>query len=100
MNFGNIKRQFTCAIIDENDEYAYCGTTSGDVLEVSIERALFKRLGPFNKLFSQGVTSLGQLPNGDILVGAGDGSLNKLSIQDMKLKRYSLILKFSNFHGF
>lgn len=80
MNFGNIKRSFTCAIIDQNDEFAYCGTSTGDVLEVSIDRALFKRLGPYNKLFSQGVAALGQLPNGDIIVGAGDGSLNKLSI--------------------
>lgn len=87
MNFGNIKRIFTCAIIDQNDEYAYVGTSTGDVLEISIERALFKRLGPYNKLFSQGIASLGQLPNGDIIVGAGDGSLNKLSIQDMKIKR-------------
>jgi hypothetical protein len=52
VNFGNIKRSFTCAIIDNNDEYAYCGTTTGDVLEISIDRALFKRLGPYNKLFS------------------------------------------------
>lgn len=80
VNFGNIKRIFTCAIIDKNDEYAYCGTTTGDVLEISIERALFKRLGPYNKLFSLGISALGQLPNGDIIVGAGDGSLNKLSI--------------------
>ena len=87
MNFGNIKRIFTCAIIDQNDEYAYCGTSTGDVLEISIDRALFKRLGPYNKLFSQGITALGQLPNGDCIVGAGDGSLNKLSIQDMKIKK-------------
>ena len=80
MNFGNIKRIFTCGLIDYNDEYIYCGTTTGDILEVSIERAIFKRIGPYNKLFSQGVTSLGQLPNGDVIVGAGDGSLNKLSI--------------------
>jgi len=53
---------------------------------VNIERAIFKRLGPINKLFSQGVTCLGLLPNGDIIVGAGDGTLAKLSIQDMKIK--------------
>lgn len=59
VNFGNIKRIFTCAIIDQNDEYAYCGTSTGDVLEISIDRALFKRLGPYNKLFSQGISALG-----------------------------------------
>jgi len=58
----------------------YCGTKTGDVLEVSIERAIFKRLGPYNKLFSLGVTAIGILPNGDVIVGAGDGSLSKLSI--------------------
>lgn len=65
---------------------------------MSIERALFKRLGPYNKLFSLGISALGQLPNGDIIVGAGDGSLNKLSIQDMKIKRFiQYKFKFNNF---
>lgn len=54
--------------------------------KINIERAIFKRLGPINKLFSQGVTCLGLLPNGDIIVGSGDGTLSKLSIQDMKIK--------------
>jgi hypothetical protein len=31
-NFGNVKRQFTCASIDHQDEFVYCGTKSGDVL--------------------------------------------------------------------
>lgn len=34
VNFGNIKRQFTCLAIDPTDTYCYCGTTSGDVFEV------------------------------------------------------------------
>jgi cilia- and flagella-associated protein 52 len=59
VNFGTIKRMFTCAIIDRNDEYVYCGTTTGDVLEISIERAIFKRIGPYNKLFSKGVSAIG-----------------------------------------
>ena len=36
-----------------------------------------------------------QLPNGDIIVGAGDGSLNKLSIQDMNIKRFFLLVIFN-----
>jgi cilia- and flagella-associated protein 52 len=50
------------------------------VFEVSIERAIYKRLGPVSKLFSLGVGTLGLLPNGDILVGAGDGTIAKLSV--------------------
>ncbi len=30
-NFGNVKRQFTCAAIDYNDEYVDSGTKTGDV---------------------------------------------------------------------
>jgi len=80
VNFGNMKRQFTCAAIDANDEFVYVGTNTGDVLEINIERAIYKRLGPIKKLFSQGVGTLGILPNGDIIVGAGDGTIAKLSI--------------------
>lgn len=35
-NFGNVKRQFTCACIDLYDEYVYCGTKTGDIFEVNI----------------------------------------------------------------
>jgi len=50
------------------------------VLEINIERAIYKRLGPIKKLFSLGVETLGILPNGDIIVGAGNGTIAKLSI--------------------
>ena len=79
-NFGNMKRVFTTCAIDPTDSFAYVGTKTGDVFEINIERALFKRLGPVKKLFSLGVHSLGLLPNGDIIVGAGDGTIAKLSV--------------------
>lgn len=80
VNFGNIKRQYTCVAIDASDSYCYCGTKTGDVFEINIERAIYKRLGPVKKLFSLGIGTIGLLPNGDIIVGAGDGTLAKLSI--------------------
>ena len=75
-----MKRTFTCCAIDPTDSYVYCGTTTGDVLEVNIQRAIFKRLGPVKKLFFQGIGCIGLLPNGDIIIGAGDGALAKISI--------------------
>ena len=33
-NMGNIKRNFTCLMIDPSDSYAYCGTKTGDIIEV------------------------------------------------------------------
>lgn len=53
--------------------------------QISIERAIYKRLGPVSKLFSLGIGTIGLLPNGDIIVGAGDGTLAKLSIQNMTI---------------
>lgn len=59
VNFGNMKRQFTSGVIDSSDTYCYVGTKTGDVVEINIERAIFKRLGPVKTLFSLGITSLG-----------------------------------------
>jgi hypothetical protein len=36
VNFGNVKRQFTCVAIDHSDNYCYVGTKTGDVFEISI----------------------------------------------------------------
>jgi hypothetical protein len=48
-----------------------------------LDRAIYKRLAPVKKLFSLGVVCIGLLPNGDIIVGAGDGCIAKISIQTM-----------------
>eukprot|EP01015_Nassula_variabilis_P029619 TRINITY_DN6378_c0_g1_i5.p1 TRINITY_DN6378_c0_g1~~TRINITY_DN6378_c0_g1_i5.p1 ORF type:complete len:563 (-),score=111.82 TRINITY_DN6378_c0_g1_i5:24-1712(-) len=92
VNFGSMKRNFTCVSIDPLDQYAYCGTKTGDVLEVLLDKAIFKRVGPVKKLFSLGVNAIQILPNGDIIVGAGDGTLAKLSIQDMSIKAKNTVL--------
>jgi WD40 repeat protein len=84
VNFGNVKRYFTCCAIDMSDTYCYVGTKTGDLFEISIEKAIYKRLGPVKKLFSLGINTLKILPNGDIIVGAGDGHLGKISIQNMQ----------------
>lgn len=62
INFGNTKRVFTTATIDQNDQYAYIGTKTGDFYEVALDKAIYKRVGPIKKLFSLGITSIKQLP--------------------------------------
>ena len=84
-NFGNVKRQFTYAAIDYNDSYVYCGTKTGDIFEVNIEKAIYKRVGPVKRLFSLGVSAIRILQNGDLLVGTGEGKLARISIQNMQL---------------
>lgn len=92
VNLGNIKRQFTCCEIDSADQFAYCGTKTGDFLEINLENAIFKRVGPVKELFSQGVITLGLLPNGDLIVGGGDGRVSKISIQTMLAKSTAQVL--------
>ena len=84
-NFGNVKRQFTCAAIDFQDAYVYCGTKTGDIFEVNIEKAIYKRVGPVKRLFSLGVSIVRVLPNGDLIVGTGEGKLARISIQNMNV---------------
>lgn len=91
-NFGNIKRQFTCAAIDHYDEFVYIGTKTGDLFEINIEKAIYKRTGPVKRLFSLGITSIKVLLNGDLLVGTGEGKIAKVSIQNMHLIKESEVM--------
>ena len=34
VRLGQLKRDIRCLVIDENDEYLYTGTKSGDILKV------------------------------------------------------------------
>lgn len=91
-NLGNIKRSFSCLAVDANDEYVYAGTKTGDILEIDLDKAIFKRVAPCYNLFSNGVKTIHTLPNKDLLIGAGDGTLAKISIQNMMIKAYAIRL--------
>ena len=86
MNFGNLKRQVTCMILDPLDNLGYFGTKTGDILEIDMKNCIYKRQGPLKHLFSQGVNTIKMLPNSDILVGAGDGTISKIGFSNMKIK--------------
>ena len=66
VNLGHLKRIFTCCIIDPTDQFAYLGTKTGDMVEISLSKCLFKRIGPAKKLFSQGINCVTLLSNGDL----------------------------------
>ena len=92
VNFGNLRRIFTCISIDSLDKIAYFGTKTGDVVEVDLVNAIYKRIGPLKRLFPQGITTINSLPNGDIIVGTGEGVLAKIGIMEMKVKCETKIL--------
>jgi len=81
-----MKRQITNVLIDPTDSMAYGCTKTGDLMEISLEKALFKRVGPAKKLFSLGLTCVAMMLNGDLLVGAGDGTIAKIGNKDMQIK--------------
>ena len=92
VNLGNLKRTILNLVIEPSDSAAFVGTKTGDILEISLDRAIYKRSGPARKLFSQGVQSLALMANGDLLVGAGDGTVAKLGSQNLQVKGESSVL--------
>lgn len=63
----------------------YCGTKTGDIFEINVDKAIYKRVGPVKKLFSLGINCMRILANGDILVGTGEGKIARISVQNMQL---------------
>lgn len=84
VNFGNLKRIFTCIALDSTDKVGYFGTKTGDVIEVDLENAIYKRIS--KKLFSLGVNIIKTLPNGDLVIGTGEGIVAKIGYSEMGLK--------------
>lgn len=85
VNMGQQKRVTTNVLIDHEDCFVYCGTSTGDMLQVALDRALFKQCCP-KKALALGVTCTVMLPEGDILVGTGDGTIARISGESLKIK--------------
>jgi len=89
---GQIKRKFQCVVIDPTDTSAYMGTLTGDIIEINLERQLYKRIGPAKRLFQQGINVLSLLSNGDLIVGAGDGTIAKIATSNMLVKSEAKVM--------
>eukprot|EP01147_Barroeca_monosierra_P004885 gene4883-6899_t len=80
-----LRRVVTCMTISPDDEIAYCGTTSGDIVLISIPNKVLKGTGPNKNLFARGVTSIAMSPSGELLVGAGCGTIARCSPKTIKV---------------
>ena len=78
--------------IDPYDKFAYCGTKTGDILEIDLKNYIYKRIGPVKRLFPQGVNCIKMLPNHDLLIGTADGLLAKVGFTDFRVKKESKVL--------
>jgi WD40 repeat protein len=83
-NLGQVKRVTTNVLVSADDSTVYCGTQTGDFLEVTLDRALFKRSTP-KQPFSQGITCSALLNDGDMLVGTGDGTIARIQGGTLKV---------------
>jgi len=92
INMGQIKRIFNCIVIAPDDKSAYLGTRTGDIIEINLERCLFKRVGPAKRLFAQGINVINLLTNGDLLIGSGEGVIAKVNSFDMCVKSESKVM--------
>jgi len=81
---GQLKRITKSIVVDEYDEYMYCGTTSGDLLQVSLDQKLFKNAGPAKHRVPKGITANAISPTGHLIIGGGDGSVSILDRNSMK----------------
>jgi WD40 repeat protein len=86
LHMGQIKRIYQCIVISPDDSCCFLGTLTGDIIEINLQRNLFKRVGPAKRLFSQGINCLSFLPNNDLLVGGGDGTIAKIDTDKMLVK--------------
>lgn len=69
---GHLKRVINCIIVDSQDENMYCGTTTGDILEVKISTKLLKSQGPSKAPLTKGILSLSFTSNsGELIAGTG-----------------------------
>ncbi|XP_065900088.1 cilia- and flagella-associated protein 52-like [Dysidea avara] len=90
-NLGQLRRIFKCVQMTEDDQYMYCGTTSGDVLQINISTKLFRDFGPQKQKFSQGVTTLKLLSTGDMLLATGNGSVAVVTCKGFKTIKSSKV---------
>jgi len=103
---GQLRRVVKSIAIDPSDDFMYCGTETGDILQVSLGPKLFKNSGP-KRPFSLGAAQVIQA-GGNLVVGAGDGTVALLNKDTLKVIRRtklhggvsSLILNAAGDHVF
>ncbi|XP_031845942.1 cilia- and flagella-associated protein 52 isoform X2 [Nomia melanderi] len=105
VKFGKIRRDVNCVVLDDKDEYIYCGTTSGDIVKARLNMSQTKdesvaypiMIGCYSKIpraakakktrttgavYAGGVKNLLLLGHGEMIVGAGDGTVESIEIAE------------------
>merc|ERR1712232_944903 len=89
-----VKRVSTNLVVSTDDSLAYVGTQTGDLLELNLERALFKRtcVGANKHCFPLGITCSKRLNCGDLIIGTGEGVIARVCPTVFKVKAQCKVL--------
>lgn len=90
-SMGQLKRIVKCIRVSADDRFFYCGTTSGDVLQINMKTKLLCHYGPAKDKFSLGALALSLMDNGEILLAAGDGTIALIKGETFKKIRSTKI---------
>lgn len=83
----SLRRIVNTIVVSADDQLAYCGTSSGDIVVVSLPHKVLKANGPAKTKFALGVRSLQILPSQQLLVGGGDGTLAVCKLSTLAVER-------------
>ncbi|XP_075898976.1 cilia- and flagella-associated protein 52 [Nelusetta ayraudi] len=81
---GKLKRIVKCIEISEDDQFIYCGTTTGDIMKINMKTRLLASCGPVKAKYSLGVSILRILKSGNLLVGSGCGTFTVCCADNFK----------------
>ncbi|XP_055688187.1 cilia- and flagella-associated protein 52 [Lutzomyia longipalpis] len=107
VNVGKLRRDYTAARVDENDEILLVGTMSGDVVKVKLNLpddpdkgaaptllGCYARHNPRKSRgqdcsrYSNGVRELWLFNDGKILIGGGDGTVDLVQERNVSFRNY------------
>jgi len=104
---GKLRRIYTGMRINARDEILYVGTMSGDIVKIRLnchhDPLIIERekhpvlLGCYGKKpsgkdcekYVNGVRDLFIMPNGNLIIGAGDGTVELVEERNVKYKDYN-----------
>jgi hypothetical protein len=70
--------------IDPIDEHAFCGTRSGDILEISLSKGIYSRSGPIDKKIKGSIHQVvSKFKN--LYCGTSEGSFVKIDKKTMQI---------------
>ncbi|XP_077381780.1 cilia- and flagella-associated protein 52 [Festucalex cinctus] len=81
---GKLKRTVRCIEFAPDDEYIFCGTSSGDILKIHAKTKCLSHYGPLKTKHNLGANVLKALSTGELLVGSGFGTLTLCSTANFK----------------